>query len=82
MSKKYLTIKLFGRQLNLILQKKTIKDQKITLVEKETVISEESELAEVFINYFENVVNNLNIQRPIFLHEHSDPIANATKNFE
>ena len=47
MSKKYLTIKLFGRQLNLILQKKTIKDEKITLVEKETVISEESELAEV-----------------------------------
>ena len=37
---------------------KTIKDQKITLAKKETVISEESELAEVFIIYFENVVNN------------------------
>ena len=37
---------------------KTIKDQKITLVKKETVISEESELAEVFIIYFKNVVNN------------------------
>ena len=33
-------------------------------------------------NYFENVVKNLNIQRPIYLHEDSDPIANAIKNFE
>ena len=61
---------------------KTIKDQKITLVEKETVISEDSELAEVFNNYFGNVVKNLNIQRPIYLHEDNDPIANAIKNFE
>ena len=36
----------------------------------------------MFINYFENVVNNLNIQRPIFSHEHNDPIANAIKIFE
>ena len=74
--------KTFWKTIKPNFTEKTIKDQKITLAEKETVISEESELAEVFINYFENVVNNLNIQRPIFLHEHSDSMANAIKNFE
>ena len=66
----------------LFYRKKTIKDQKINLAEKEIVLSEESELAEVFNNHFENVVKNLNIQRPIFSHEHNGPIANAVKNFE
>ena len=74
--------KTFWKTIKVNFTEKTIKDQKITLVEKETVISEESELAEVFINYFENVVNNLNNQRPIFSHEHTDPIANAMKNVE
>ena len=74
--------KTFWKTIKANFTEKTIKDQKITLVEKETVISEESELAEVFKNYFENVVNNLNIQQPIFSHEHNDSIANAIKNFE
>ena len=74
--------KTFWKTIKPNFTEKTIKDQKITLVGKETVISEESELTEVFNNYFDYVVENLNIQRPIFSHEHNDPIANAIKTFE
>ena len=80
--KKVCDNKTFWKPIKPNFTEKTIKDQKITLVEKETVISEDCELAEVFNNYFENVVKNLNIQSPIYLHEDNDPIANAIKNFE
>ena len=78
--KKVCDNKTFWKTIKPNFTEKTIKDQKITLVEKKTVISEYSELAEVFNNYFGNVVKNLNIQRPIYLHEDNDPIANAIKN--
>ena len=74
--------KTFWKTIKPNFTEKTIKDQKITLVENDSVISEDSELAEVFSKYFENVVKNLNIQRPIFSQEHDDPIANAITNFE
>ena len=67
--KKVCDNKTFWKTIKPNFTEKTIKDQKLTLVEKETVISEDSELAEVFNNYFGNVVKNLNIQRPIYLHE-------------
>ena len=54
--------KTFWKRIKHNFTEKTIQDQKITLFEKETVISEEYELAKVFSNYFENVVKNLNIQ--------------------
>ena len=69
--------KTFWKKIKLNFTEKTIKDQKTTLVKNDSVISEDSELAEVFSKYFENVVKNLNIQRPIFSQEHDDPIANA-----
>ena len=59
--KKVCDNKTFWKTIKPNFTEKTIKDQKITLVEKETVISEDSELAEVFNNYFGNVVKNLNI---------------------
>ena len=74
--------KTFWKTIKPNFTEKTIKDQKITLVENDSVISEDSELAEVFSKYFENVAKNLNIQRPIFSQEHDDPIANAITNFE
>ena len=74
--------KTFWKTIKPNFTEKTIKDQKITLVENDSVISEDSELAEVFSKYFENVVKNLNIQRPIFSQEHDDQIANAITNFE
>ena len=80
--KKVCDNKIFWKTIKPNFTEKTFKDQKITLVEKETVISEDSERAEVFKNYFGNVVKNLNIRHPIYLHEDNDPIANAIKNFE
>ena len=80
--KKISDIKTFWKTIKPNFTEKTIKDQEITLVENDSVISEDSELAEVFSKYFENVVKNLNIQRPIFSQEHDDPIANAITNFE
>ena len=54
--KKVCDNKTFWKTIKPNFTEKTIKDQKLTLVEKETVISEDSELAEVFNNYFGNVV--------------------------
>ena len=81
-AKKISDNKTFWKTIKPNFTEKTIKDQKITLVENDSVISEDSELAEVFSKYFENVVKNLNIQRPIFSQEHDDPIANTITNFE
>ena len=61
---------------------KSIKDQKINLVENEKVISEESELVEIFRDYFENIVENLNIKRLNLSHLHTDPALNIIKKFE
>ena len=38
-----------------------MKDERITLVEKKKVVSNESELAEIFSKYFGNIVQNLGI---------------------
>ena len=54
---------------------KTIKDEKI-LVENDTTISEENEVAEIFRSYFDGIVNGLNIKRCEISKEHSNPIVN------
>ena len=38
---------------------KTLKDERITLVENNKVVSDESELVEIFSKYFGNIVQNL-----------------------
>ena len=40
---------------------KTLKDERITLVENNKVVSDESELVEIFCKYFGNIVQNLGI---------------------
>ena len=70
---------------------KTIKDQKANLVENDKIISEEPELTEtilnneqtarIFRNYFENIVENLNIKWPDLSQLDNDPVLNR-KNFE
>ena len=42
---------------------KTLKSEKIALVENDTTISEENEIAEIFWSYFDGIVNGLNIKR-------------------
>ena len=40
---------------------KTLKDERITLVENNKVVSDESKLVEIFSKYFGNIVQNLGI---------------------
>ena len=40
---------------------KTLKDERITLVENNKVVSDERELVEIFSKYFGNIVSNLGI---------------------
>ena len=61
---------------------KSIKDQKVNVVQNEKVISEESELVEIFGNYFENFVENLNVERLNLPQLHTDPVLNIIKKFE
>ena len=61
---------------------KTLKDEKIVLVENDTTFSEENEIAEIFRSYFDGIVDGLNIKRCEISKDHSDPILNAIKTFE
>ena len=54
---KYITEnKLFWKTLKPSLTVKTLKDERITLVENNRAVSDESELVEVFTGYFGNIV--------------------------
>ena len=61
---------------------KSLKDEKITLVENDKIVSEDSELAKIFNDYFSNIVKNLNIERIDGPKQHLDPVINAIKMFE
>ena len=63
------------------LTEKSIKGKK-NLVENDKVISEESDLAEIFRNYFKNIVENLNIKRAKLSELRTDPVLNIIKRFE
>ena len=57
---KYITEnKLFWKTVKLSFTDKILKDERITLVENNKVVSDESELVEIFSKYFENIVQNL-----------------------
>ena len=61
---------------------KTIKDEKIVLVENDTTFSEENEIAEIFRSYFDGIIDGLNIKCCEISKEHSDLILNAIKTLE
>ena len=43
---------------------KILKDEKIILTENDKVITAATDLAKIFKDYFENIVENLHIERP------------------
>ena len=54
---KYITkTKLFGKTVKPSNTDKILKDERITLVENNKVVSDESELVEIFCKYFGNIV--------------------------
>ena len=59
---KYITKnKLFWKTVKPSFTDKTLNDEKITLVEKNKVVSNESKLVQIFGKYFGNIVQNLGI---------------------
>ena len=59
---KYITEnKLFLNTVKPSFADKTLKDERITLVENNKVVSDESKLVEIFSKYFGNIVQNLGI---------------------
>ena len=59
---KYITEnKLFWKTVKPSFTDKTLKDERITLVENNEVVPDESKLVEIFSKYFGNIVQNLGI---------------------
>ena len=61
---------------------KTLKGERITLIENEKVVSDERELEKIFEEYFSNIAPNFDIQHPASIILHHDPVSNAMKEFE
>ena len=59
---KYITKnKLFWKTVKPSFTDKTLKDERITLVKNDKVVSDENKLVEIFSKYFGNIVQNLGI---------------------
>ena len=60
---------------------KVFKDERIVLVEDDQVITADTDLAEIFKDHFENIVESLHIECPCKIDFDREPVANAIKNF-
>ena len=60
---------------------KTLKDERITLVEGDKVITEEKYVVKIFKDHFEKTVETLKIDRPMLSDLSDDPVLNAIENF-
>ena len=74
--------KQFWKKIKSCLTNKKLKDQRITLIENEKVVSDERELMKMLNEYFSNIAPNLDIQRPPNVILHCDKVLNAIKNLE
>ena len=60
---------------------KTLRDERITLVKGDKVITEEKHVAKKFKDHFETIVETLKIDRPKLSDLSDDPVLNAIENF-
>ena len=60
---------------------KILKDEKIILVENDKVITAETDLAKIFKDHFENIVESLHIESPCKVDLDREPVLNAINNF-
>ena len=74
--------KQFWKTVKPWLTDKTLRDDKITLIENEKVVSDEKELVSIFNECFSNVVSNLDNQRLPNITLHLDPMLYVIKQFE
>ena len=74
--------KQFWKTVKPCLTEKSLKYERITLIEHEKVVSDERELVKIFNEYFSNTASNLDIRRPPNITFHYDPVLNAIKKIE
>ena len=60
---------------------KTLRDERITLVEGDKVITEEKDVVKRLKGHFEKIVETLKIDRPILSYLSDDPVLNAIEKF-
>ena len=60
---------------------KTLRDERITLVEGDKVITEEKHVVKTFKDHFEKIVETLKIDHPKLSDLSNDPVFNAIENF-
>ena len=60
---------------------KTLKDERITLVNRDKVITEEKDVVKKLKDLFEKIAETLKIDRPILSDLSDDPVLNAIENF-
>ena len=60
---------------------KTLKDEKISLVVGDKVITEEKDVVKLLKDHFEKIVETLKIDRPILSDLRDDPVLNAIEDF-
>ena len=60
---------------------KTLKDETITLVDRDNFVTEENDVVKKFMDHFEKIVETLEIDRHILSDLSDDPVVNATENF-
>ena len=66
---------------NFTTNNKILKDEKIILVEDHKIITAKMDLAKIFKDHFENIVESLHIERPCKVDLDREPVVNAIKNF-
>ena len=74
--------KSFWKTIKPSFTEKTLKGEKMVLVENYTTFLEENKVAEIFRSYFDGIVDGLDIKHCEISKEHSDPKLNAIKTFE
>ena len=60
---------------------KTLRDERITLVEGDKVITEQKHVVKKFKDHFEKIVETLKIERPKLSDLSDDPVLNTIENF-
>ena len=74
------TTSISGKLLNLFTDK-FFKDEKLVLTGDDKVITAETDLAKIFKDHFENIVESLHIERPCKVDFGREPVVSAIKNF-
>ena len=60
---------------------KTLEDERITIADREKIITEKKKELKKFKDHFEKIVETLKIDDPILSYLSNDAVLNATKNF-